>query len=158
MIVLPYYHHPLSSGYDAGEGGVSIYLLVPNILIDCLVWVIIKWTFYILHAPQHPGLINWDHVLLFLLLVLLLLTTRTDGWMSESADGLNIEDDEPPPEPAPPEIPPRGHSLLRSTSSSARKCSDYQIHVRDVLCADQKHEEFIPQEKQQGKWGSILIN
>lgn len=67
------------------------------------------------------------------------------------ADGLNIEDDEPPPEPAPPEIPPRGHSLLRSTSTSARKCSDYQIHVRDVVCADQKHEEFIPQEKQQGK-------
>lgn len=67
-------------------------------------------------------------------------------------DGLNIEDDEPPPEPAPPEIPPRGHSLLQSTSTSARKCSDYQIHVRDVvLCADQKHEEFIPQEKQQGE-------
>lgn len=64
-----------------------------------------------------------------------------------SADGLNIEDDEPPPEPAPPEIPPRGHSLLRSTSTSLRRVSDYQIHVG----ATQKHEEFIPQEKQQGE-------
>lgn len=67
------------------------------------------------------------------------------------ADGLNIEDDEPPPEPAPPEIPPRGHSLLRSSSTSLRKCSDYQLHMRGEVVAAQKHEEFIPQEKQQGE-------
>lgn len=97
--------------------------------------------------PQHPGLINWP----CFAACVDRMTERT------RTDGLNIEDDEPPPEPAPPEIPPRGHSMLRSASSSARKCSDYQIHVREnvVLCADQTHEEFIPQEKQQGKWGSI---
>lgn len=69
--------------------------------------------------------------------------------MGDSIGGF-ADEDEPPPEPAPPEVPPRGHSLLRSASTSLRKCSDYQLHVRDST-GDQKHEEFIPQEKQQGE-------
>lgn len=45
---------------------------------------------------------------------------------------------EPPPEPAPPEIPPRTQSLLMSL----RKKSDYQLKFEDN--GDQKHEQFIP--------------
>lgn len=45
---------------------------------------------------------------------------------------------EPPPEPAPPEIPPRTQSLL----TSLMKKSDYQLKYEDN--GDQKHEQFIP--------------
>ncbi|XP_037931534.1 sericin 1-like [Teleopsis dalmanni] len=45
---------------------------------------------------------------------------------------------EPPPEPAPPEIPPRTQSLLLSF----RKHSDYKLKYEEK--GDQKHEEFIP--------------
>lgn len=45
---------------------------------------------------------------------------------------------EPPPDPAPPEIPPRTQSLL----TSLRKKSDYQLKFEDN--GDQKHEQFIP--------------
>ncbi|XP_030381653.1 teneurin-a isoform X2 [Scaptodrosophila lebanonensis] len=45
---------------------------------------------------------------------------------------------EPPPEPAPPEIPPRTQSLLMSL----RKHSDYKLKYEEK--GDQKHEEFIP--------------
>ncbi|XP_075157827.1 uncharacterized protein LOC142231094 [Haematobia irritans] len=45
---------------------------------------------------------------------------------------------EPPPEPAPPEIPPRTQSLLLSL----RKHSEYKLKYEEK--GDQKHEEFIP--------------
>ncbi|XP_065724228.2 teneurin-a isoform X2 [Drosophila suzukii] len=48
------------------------------------------------------------------------------------------ESEEPPPEPAPPEIPPRTQSLLMSL----RKHSDYKLKYEEK--GDQKHEEFIP--------------
>lgn len=52
---------------------------------------------------------------------------------------LNDDDDgEPPPEPAPPEIPPRTQSLLMSL----RKHSEYKLNYEEK--GDQKHEEFIP--------------
>lgn len=50
---------------------------------------------------------------------------------------------EPPPEPAPPEIPPRTQSLLMSL----RKRSDYQLKFQEN--GDQKHEQFIPANQQQ---------
>lgn len=53
-------------------------------------------------------------------------------------------DDEPPPEPAPPEIPPRAQSLL----ASIKKVSSHTMKVDDS--GDLKHEEFIPQSQQQG--------
>ncbi|GAB0095283.1 hypothetical protein DMENIID0001_106450 [Sergentomyia squamirostris] len=71
-------------------------------------------------------------------------------------DDLDTRNDEPPPEPAPPEVPPRGHSLLQSMSTM-RKRSDYQINIQENNC-DQKHEEFIPQEKQQGKLEYLYLN
>lgn len=75
---------------------------------------------------------------------------RVNMWWAFSLSlPLDVRNDEPPPEPAPPEVPPRGHSLLQSMSSM-RKRSDYQIHIQENNC-DQKHEEFIPQEKQQGE-------
>lgn len=55
---------------------------------------------------------------------------------------------EPPPEPAPPEIPPRTQSLL----TSLRKKSDYQLKFEDN--GDQKHEQFIPS-SQIGKFHPI---
>lgn len=50
---------------------------------------------------------------------------------------------EPPPEPAPPEVPPRAHSLQTKSS----------IKTRPVILTidkngDQKHEEYIPQNQQ----------
>lgn len=62
------------------------------------------------------------------------------------------EDTEPPPEPAPPEIPPRTQSLLLSL----RKHSEYKLKYEEK--GDQKHEEFIPttqlqqQQLQKGKF------
>ncbi|XP_067634540.1 serine-rich adhesin for platelets-like [Eurosta solidaginis] len=50
---------------------------------------------------------------------------------------------EPPPDPAPPEIPPRTQSLLMSL----RKHSDYKLKYDDK--GDQKHEEFIPTNQMQ---------
>ncbi|XP_059617794.1 uncharacterized protein LOC132262532 [Phlebotomus argentipes] len=79
-------------------------------------------------------------------------STNSKQHITEDLDARN---DEPPPEPAPPEVPPRGHSLLQSMSSM-RKRSDYQIHIQENNC-DQKHEEFIPQEKQQGEFGLSFI-
>lgn len=55
------------------------------------------------------------------------------------------QDDEPPPEPAPPEIPPRAQSLL----VTLKKASTHTIKVDDT--GDLKHEEFIPQSQQRGK-------
>ncbi|XP_054727145.1 uncharacterized protein LOC129236888 [Anastrepha obliqua] len=64
---------------------------------------------------------------------------------AESSIGLDLDEfvtsggeSEPPPEPAPPEIPPRTQSLLMSL----RKPSDYKLKYEDK--GDQKHEEFIP--------------
>lgn len=54
------------------------------------------------------------------------------------------QEDEPPPEPAPPEIPPRAQSLL----ASIKKLSSHTIKIDDS--GDLKHEEFIPQSQQQG--------
>uniref|UniRef100_A0A1I8MZG9 Uncharacterized protein n=1 Tax=Musca domestica TaxID=7370 RepID=A0A1I8MZG9_MUSDO len=48
------------------------------------------------------------------------------------------DETEPPPEPAPPEIPPRTQSLLLSL----RKHSEYKLKYEEK--GDQKHEEFIP--------------
>lgn len=56
-----------------------------------------------------------------------------------------IVDYEPPPEPAPPEIPPRAQSLLTSLT---KKLSSHTMKVSET--GDLKHEEFIPQ-NQQGK-------
>ncbi|BFG06899.1 uncharacterized protein DMAD_13783 [Drosophila madeirensis] len=50
---------------------------------------------------------------------------------------------EPPPDPAPPEIPPRTQSLLMSL----RKHSEYRLKYEEK--GDQKHEEFIPTVKLQ---------
>lgn len=52
---------------------------------------------------------------------------------------------EPPPDPAPPEIPPRAQSLLASLT---KKLSNYTLKTNET--GDMKHEEFIPQH-QQGK-------
>lgn len=52
-----------------------------------------------------------------------------------------------PPDPAPPEIPPRTQSLLMSM----QKRSDYQLKYEEN--GDQKHEAFIPQGHQKGKFG-----
>lgn len=57
---------------------------------------------------------------------------------------------EPPPEPAPPEIPPRAQSLLASLT---KKLSSYTLKTNET--GDMKHEEFIPQ-NQQGKLMNIL--
>lgn len=68
---------------------------------------------------------------------------------SQNDDNLSDMDKnifEPPPEPAPPEIPPRTQSLL----ISLKKRSDYQLKFDDS--AGQKHEEFIPQSQQKGKF------
>lgn len=53
-------------------------------------------------------------------------------------------EEEPPPEPAPPEVPPRGQSL--QSNSSIRK---HQLKIE--INGDQKHELFVPQEEQLGK-------
>ncbi|EDW52791.1 GM19423 [Drosophila sechellia] len=59
------------------------------------------------------------------------------------------ESEEPPPEPAPPEIPPRTQSLLMSL----RKHSDYKLKYEEK--GDQKHEEFIPTSQlQKGEFSS----
>lgn len=58
-------------------------------------------------------------------------------------------EDEPPPEPAPPEIPPRAQSLLHSI----KKLSSHTIKIDES--GDLKHEEFIPQ-NQQGKQTNYL--
>lgn len=58
---------------------------------------------------------------------------------------------EPPPEPAPPEVPPRAQSLL----ASIKKLSNHTIKTDDTRTmatnglGDVKHEEFIPQSQQQ---------
>lgn len=54
-------------------------------------------------------------------------------------------EDEPPPEPAPPEVPPRGLSM--------HTLKKRQL-VIDKLSGDQTHEEFIPSIKS-GKFGCI---
>lgn len=54
-----------------------------------------------------------------------------------------IVDYEPPPEPAPPEIPPRAQSLLTSLT---KKLSSNTLKVGET--GDLKHEEFIPQNQQ----------
>lgn len=56
-----------------------------------------------------------------------------------------FKDDDPPPEPAPPEIPPRAQSLLATLT---KKLSSYTL--KTIETGDIKHEEFIPQ-NQQGK-------
>lgn len=56
-------------------------------------------------------------------------------------------DYEPPPEPAPPEIPPRAQSLLASLT---KKLSSHTLKINETGTGDMKHEEFIPQ-NQQGK-------
>lgn len=53
-------------------------------------------------------------------------------------------DDEPPPEPAPPEVPPRAHSLL----TTIKKGSTQTIRIDET--GDLKHEQFIPANQQQG--------
>lgn len=58
---------------------------------------------------------------------------------------IEIVDYEPPPEPAPPEIPPRAQSLLTALT---KKLSSHTLKVSEM--GDMKHEEFIPQ-NQQGK-------
>lgn len=53
--------------------------------------------------------------------------------------------DIPPPDPAPPEVPPRAHSLYSAsskTSTSIRKKSDYVLKIDKN--GDQTHEEYIP--------------
>lgn len=62
-------------------------------------------------------------------------TVQNNSGGDESDRSLHSE---PPPEPAPPEIPPRTQSLLMSL----RKKSDYQLKFEDN--GDQKHEQFIP--------------
>lgn len=63
------------------------------------------------------------------------ITAQSNSGGDESDRSLHSE---PPPEPAPPEIPPRTQSLLMSL----RKKSDYQLKYEDN--GDQKHEQFIP--------------
>lgn len=63
-------------------------------------------------------------------------TVQSNSGGDESDRSLHSE---PPPEPAPPEIPPRTQSLL----TSLRKKSDYQLKFEDNAL-DQKHEQFIP--------------
>lgn len=58
---------------------------------------------------------------------------------------LFFKDEDPPPEPAPPEIPPRAQSLLATLT---KKLSSYTLKTNET--GDIKHEEFIPQ-NQQGK-------
>lgn len=62
-----------------------------------------------------------------------------------------FKDEDPPPEPAPPEIPPRAQSLLATLT---KKLSSHTLKTSET--GDIKHEEFIPQ-NQQGK-NSNLIN
>jgi len=62
------------------------------------------------------------------------------------------ESEEPPPEPAPPEIPPRTQSLLMSL----RKHSDYKLKYEEK--GDQKHEEFIPTSQlQKGEFKTSVL-
>lgn len=65
---------------------------------------------------------------------------------------IDRDDDDPPPEPAPPEIPPRAQSLL----ASIKKLSSHTIKVDDS--GDLKHEEFIPQNQQQGEYNTFNNN
>ena len=58
---------------------------------------------------------------------------------------VSLTEYEPPPDPAPPEIPPRAQSLLASLT---KKLSNYTLKTNET--GDMKHEEFIPQH-QQGK-------
>lgn len=48
------------------------------------------------------------------------------------------DDDEPPPEPAPPEVPPRGHSM----QTMKKRPPDFVVTIDKN--GDQKHEEYIP--------------
>lgn len=63
---------------------------------------------------------------------------------------IDRDEDEPPPEPAPPEIPPRAQSLL----ASIKKLSSHTIKVDDS--GDLKHEEFIPQNQQLGMYLNLI--
>lgn len=63
-------------------------------------------------------------------------------------------DYEPPPEPAPPEIPPRAQSLLASLT---KKLSSHTLKTNESGTGDMKHEEFIPQ-NQQGKLTNSCIH
>lgn len=50
-----------------------------------------------------------------------------------------------PPDPAPPEVPPRAHSLYSASSKnsmSIRKKSEYVLKIDKN--GDQTHEEYIP--------------
>lgn len=60
---------------------------------------------------------------------------------------LNLDkgDEEPPPEPAPPEVPPRGQSLHATSFHRL----DHQLKFDKN--GDQKHEQFIPSEQKHGK-------
>lgn len=64
----------------------------------------------------------------------------------------NSAEYEPPPDPAPPEIPPRAQSLLASLT---KKLSNYTLKTNET--GDMKHEEFIPQH-QQGKANESSFN
>lgn len=50
-------------------------------------------------------------------------------------------DEEPPPDPAPPEVPPRGHSM-----QTMKKRPDFVLTIDKN--GDQKHEEYIPSHQQ----------
>lgn len=52
-------------------------------------------------------------------------------------------DDEPPPEPAPPEVPPRGYASMQQQQATLKlRTADFVLTIDKN--GGQKHEEYIP--------------
>ncbi|XP_055602746.1 uncharacterized protein LOC129751327 [Uranotaenia lowii] len=77
------------------------------------------------------------------------LTMPSNRRMPEEPRYYVMESDIQPPDPAPPEVPQRAHSLYSTSKSSMsiRKKSDYVLKIDKN--GDQTHEEYIPSSQQE---------